>query len=313
MRLVYFGSGVFGLPTLHRLVEAHDVVLVVTQPDRPAGRKQRLTPTPIAQFAADRGIPTIKPQSPNEPAVIEEIRGRGAEAFIVIAYAHKLGADLIGDTFAINLHASLLPKYRGAAPINWAMINGERQTGLSIITLAQTMDAGSILAQRITEIDPMETAGELHDRLAEMGPDLVLETLHRHRAGTLDPQPQDDSAATRAPRLSKADGTVSFDQPAEAVRCRVHGLTPWPGCTVMLDDAPLRLLRVEEAAPGMGPDQSVETPGAILDDLTVACNPGAVRLLSVQPPGGKSMTFQAYCNGHQVSPGAMMRPMPAEQ
>jgi methionyl-tRNA formyltransferase len=310
MRLVYFGSGVFGLPTLHRLVDAHEVLLVVTQPDRPAGRKQRLTPTPIAQFAADRGIPTIKPESPNEPGVIEDIRGRGAEAFIVIAYAHKLGPDLIGDTFALNLHASLLPKYRGAAPINWAMINGERQTGLSIITLAQTMDAGSILAQRITEIDPMETAGELHDRLAEMGPDLVLETLDRHRAGTLDPQPQDDSAATRAPRLSKADGTVSFDQPAEAVRCRVHGLTPWPGCTVMLDDAPLRLLRVEEV-PAEGPLPGAA--GVVREDLTVACNPGAVRLLSVQPPGGKSMTFQAYCNGHQVSPGAKVRFMPAEQ
>jgi methionyl-tRNA formyltransferase len=307
MRLVYFGSGVFGLPTLHRLVDAHEVLLVVTQPDRPAGRKRHLTPTPIAEFAADRGIRTIKPESPNDPAAIADIRGRGAEAFVVIAYAHKLGPDLLGDTFALNLHASLLPKYRGAAPINWAMINGERQTGLSIITLAQTMDAGAILARRATNIDPMETAGELHDRLAEMGPDLVLETLDRHRAGTLQPQKQDDAAATRAPRLSKADGTVSFDQPAEAVRCRVHGLTPWPGCTVMLEEAPLRLLRVEavDAVPGAA--------GTVRDDLTVACNPGAVRLLSVQPPGGKSMTFQAYCNGHDVSPGAKMRPMPAEQ
>ncbi|MDY7109124.1 MAG: methionyl-tRNA formyltransferase [Planctomycetota bacterium] len=310
MRLVYFGSGVFGLPTLHRLADAHEVLLVVTQPDRPAGRKRRLTPTPIAELAADRGIPTIKPESPNEPAAIADIHGRGAEAFVVIAYAHKLGPDLIGDTFALNLHASLLPKYRGAAPINWAMINGERQTGLSIITLAQTMDAGSILAQRATNIDPMETAGELHDRLAELGPDLVLETLDRYRAGTLRPQRQDDAAATRAPRLSKADGTVSFDRPAEAVRCRVHGLTPWPGCTVMLDDAPLRLLRVEQVDTVAG---ASESPGVVRDDLTIACNPGAVRLLSVQPPGGKSMTFQAYCNGHDVSPGTKMRPMPAEQ
>ena len=311
MHLVYFGSGAFGLPTLHRLAEAHDILLVVTQPDRPAGRKRRLTPTPIAEFAADRGIPTLKPEAVNDPAVVADIRGRAAEGFVVIAYAHKLGADLLGETFALNLHASLLPKYRGAAPINWAMINGERQTGLSIITLAQTMDAGSILARRITEIDPMETAGELHDRLAEMGPDLVLETLDRHRAGTLQPEPQDESAATRAPRLTKADGTVSFDEPAEAVRCRVHGLTPWPGCTVMLDGRPLRLLRVE-AAPGMGPGVPTAV-GVVRDDLTVACNPGAVRLLSVQPPGGKSMTFQAYCNGHQVSPGARLRPVSADQ
>jgi methionyl-tRNA formyltransferase len=309
MRLVYFGSGAFGLPSLHRLAEAHEILLVVTQPDRPAGRKRRLTPTPIAEFAQTRGLPTIKPESVNEPAVIEDIRGRGAEGFVVIAYAHKLGPDLLGDTFALNLHASLLPKYRGAAPINWAMMNGERQTGLSIITLAQTMDAGSILARRVTEIDPMETAGELHDRLAEMGPDLVLETLNRHRAGTLEPLVQDESAATRAPRLTKADGTVTFDQPAEAVRCRVHGLTPWPGCTVLLEDAPLRLLRVQDA-PAEGPLPGAA--GVVRDDLTIACNPGAVRLLSVQPPGGKSMTFPAYCNGHQVFPGARLRPVSPE-
>lgn len=311
MRLVYFGSGAFGLPTLHRLAEAHDILLVVTQPDRPAGRKRRLTPTPIAEFAADRGIPTLKPEAVNDPAVVEDIRGRGAEGFVVIAYAHKLGPDLLGETFALNLHASLLPKYRGAAPINWAMINGERQTGLSIITLAQTMDAGSILARRVTEIDPMETAGELHDRLAEMGPDLVLETLDRHLTGTLQPEVQDESAATRAPRLTKADGTVSFDQGAEAVRCRVHGLTPWPGCTVMLDEKPLRLLRVE-AAPEALPLPGPAAVGVVREDFTIACEPGAVRLLSVQPPGGKSMTFPAYCNGHQVSPGAMLRPMSAE-
>lgn len=308
MHLVYFGSGAFGLPALRRLDEAHEILLVVTQPDRPAGRKRRLTPTPIAEFAQMRGIPIARPESVNEPAVVEDIRGCGAEGFVVIAYAHKLGPELLGDTFAINLHASLLPKYRGAAPINWAMINGERQTGLSVITLAQTMDAGSILARRVTEIDPMETAGELHDRLAEMGPDLVLETLDRHLSGTLQPLAQDESAATRAPRLTKADGTVTFDQPAEAVRCRVHGLTPWPGCTVMLEEKPLRLLRVEDV-PTEGP---LPGAGAIREDLTVACNPGAVKLLSVQPPGGKSMTFQAYCNGHQVSPGARLRPVSPE-
>jgi len=311
MHLVYFGSGAFGLPALRRLAEAHEILLVVTQPDRPAGRKRRLTSTPIAEFAQMRGIPIIKPESVNEPAVVEDIRGRETDGFVVIAYAHKLGPDLLGDTFAINLHASLLPKYRGAAPINWAMINGERQTGLSIITLAQTMDAGSILARRVTEIDPMETAGELHDRLAEMGPDLVLETLDRHLSGTLQPLAQDESAATRAPRLTKADGTVAFDQPAEAVRCRVHGLTPWPGCTVMLDEKPLRLLRVE-AAPGSLPGAG-EPPGVVREDLTVACDPEAVRLLSVQPPGGKSMTFPAYCNGHQVSPGAKLRPISPEE
>ena len=227
MKLVYLGSGSFGLPTLERLAAEHDVALVVTQPDRPAGRQRRLAATPVGHLAETRGIETLKPDDVNDPVVVERIAEAAGEALVVIAYGQKIGPAILDDVFAINLHSSLLPKYRGAAPINWAMINGEAETGLSVITITQRMDAGDVLGQVVTPIDPMETAGELSSRLAELGPDLVIEVLKRHCAGTLRGVAQDDRLASRAPKLAKSDGTVRFDQPARAVRQRVHGLTPW--------------------------------------------------------------------------------------
>jgi methionyl-tRNA formyltransferase len=298
--LVFFGSGSFGLPTLQRLVREHRIELIVTQPDKPAGRHRHLAPTPIGEFALERDIPTIKPANVNAAEAVASIRGLDADAYVVIAYGHKLGPELLRDIFAINLHGSLLPKYRGAAPINWAMINGESETGVSVITLAQTMDAGDILGTAATPIDPRETAGELHDRLALLGPDVIAQTLASYRAGTLQPQAQDERFATRAPKLSKADGTVSFDQPARAVRQRVHGLTPWPGCVINVAGKQLRLHRVAEVAP-----RHDASPGNLLPDRAIACAGGAIQLLEVQPPGGRIMSFEEYCNGHPIVAGAV--------
>jgi methionyl-tRNA formyltransferase len=302
MKLVYFGSGAFGLPTLRGLVAAHRVLLVVTQPDRPAGRKRRLSPTPVGGYAEEHGLDAIKTADVNDPAGAGRIRAAGADAFVVVAFGQKIGPSVLGETLAINLHASLLPKYRGAAPINWAVINGDSETGVSVIAISQRIDAGDILARQATPIDPMETAGELEDRLADMGPQIMLETLSRYESGQLHPARQDDRLACRAPKLSKSDGTVSFDQPARVVRQRVHGLTPWPGCTVHIGGKRLKLLRVEVADEG-GP---ASDPGRILDDGTVACGTGRVRLLAVQPAGGKSMSLEAYRRGHEVSAGSRM-------
>ena len=218
MNLVFFGSGSFGLPTLDRLVAEHCVKLVVTQPDRPAGRRRRLAPTPVGRFAAEQGLDSIMAPDVNDPETFRRIRGAGADAFVVIAFGQKLGAELIDDVLAVNLHASLLPKYRGAAPVNWAMINGEAETGVSVITISQRIDAGDVLGRRATPIDPQETAGELQERLAELGPQLMIETLDLHVTGKLGAQPQDDAGACRAPRLAKSDGTVCFDQAATAVQ-----------------------------------------------------------------------------------------------
>jgi len=306
MRIVYFGSGAFGLPTLKALVTGHDVAMVVSQPDRPAGRHRALAPTPISHFARSAGLPILKSENVNEPGNVAAIRSANADAMIVIAFGQKLGPELRRNTFAINLHASLLPKYRGAAPINWAIINGESTTGLSVIMVADQMDAGDILGQVVTPIDPMETAGELHDRLAELGPELLLQVLHLHETGRAKLQPQAETLVTRAPKLSKSEGTVSFDQSAERVRNRVHGLTPWPGCRVLIDGRELRLHRVQM----VNSTERINAPaGTIVGGDLVTCAPGSIRPLAVQPPGGKLMSFAAFRAGHSMAEGARMTPL----
>ncbi len=201
MRLIFLGSGEFGLPTLRRLHEHHAIAAVVSQPDRPAGRRRQDTPTPIAAWAQTTGITVLKPMDVNAPDVVSQLTALKPDAAVVIAFGQKLGDPLIAGLggLAVNLHASLLPKLRGAAPINWAILNGERETGVTIISLAQRMDAGLIYAQQATPIDPRETAGELHDRLAQLGPSLIESVLAQWKEGKLAGRAQDEAHATRGP------------------------------------------------------------------------------------------------------------------
>lgn len=307
MRLLFFGSGAFGLPTLQSLCEQHEVVEVISQPDKPAGRKRVLTPTPIAQWALDQGYAVPRVDKVNTPEFVEQIKSYNADASIVIAFGQKLGPELIDamGSLAANLHASLLPKYRGAAPINWAMIDNEPVTGVSVIGLAQRMDAGLVYATASTPIDSNETAGELHDRLSEIGPAAIGKVLQQLGSGTLNPIEQDETQATKARKFTKADGTVLFDQPAEMVRARVHGLTPWPGCRVRwikADGEDKGLLTIKRVA-----DERCEqslTPGTIDEQLRVACTDGgAVKLLELQAPGGKVMSSEDFARGQGLSVG----------
>ena len=305
MNLVFLGSGAFGLPTLQRLAGDHRLLAIVSQPDRPAGRSRKLTPTPIAEWAAANadGVPIHKPEDINEPGIASELRALDADAWVVIAFGQKLSLALIADRFVINLHASLLPRWRGAAPINWAILAGDTRTGNSVITIAQRMDAGLVLAQDPTDIDPLETAGELHDRLAARGPDLIETVLRSYAAGTLTPQTQDESLVTRARKLSKEDAVVDFARPARECRARIHGLNPWPGVGVMFHVEQLRLARAKDES--IPPEQAVP-PGTILDAGSglVACAPGsALRLLEVQPAGKRVMPWADFARGRSVRSG----------
>lgn len=305
MDVLFFGSGAFGQPTLASLAREHRILAVVSQPDRPAGRGGATTPTPIAAWAAQHGIgPIHKPERVNDPAVVEDLRRLGASAWVVIAFGQKLGPALLERQFAINLHASLLPRWRGAAPINAAVLAGDPYVGNSVITLAERMDAGLILGQSRRPLDPGATAGEVHDALALDGPQLVVDCLQRHAAGgTIQAVSQQESLVTRAPKLSRADAWVDFAQPAVMCRRRIHGLSPWPGVMVQLDGQQVKLGHAD-LAPSVSGD-----PGTLADADAgvIACGEGTgLQLLDVQPAGGKPMPWSAFQRGRRLKSGLVV-------
>ncbi|MDH3583965.1 MAG: formyltransferase family protein, partial [Phycisphaerae bacterium] len=283
-------------------------------PDRPAGRRRHLAPTPAGQWAQEAGLDVLKPERVNDPAVAAAVQAARAEAQVVVAFGQKIGDHLIaapslGAVATVNLHGSLLPAYRGAAPVNWALVGGESVTGNTVFSLVEEMDAGDILGRQEVAIDTQETAGELHDRLASSGPHLVLQVLDDLEHGRADPRPQDTVAISYAPKLSRADAWVDFSAPADRVRQRVHGLTPWPGVSCTWSPAgggeerTLLLRRVRDL-PGLAHEQS---PGSLIGDGLVAAGQGAVQLLEVQPPGKRQMSWAEYAQGHRVGPEASFK------
>ena len=309
-RVVFAGSGAFGVPTLEAIRGSKDmeVVLVVTPPDRPAGRGQQPTPTPIAELAARSGLARLATEDVNSPASLEAIRAAAPHALVVIAFGQKLGPEVRDAAFSINLHASLLPKYRGAAPIQRALMGGERTTGLSVISLAERMDAGEVHERVEVAIDPRETAGELHDRLAALGPQAVLRVLRRLRAGEVRAEAQDERLATRAPKISREDAWVDFARDAEHLRGWIHGLSPRPGCTIRIDGRALRLVRVEavgevEVAALAEVDASKVAPGTLVEPGLLRCARGWLHPLEVQPAGGRVMSWEEWRRGHAVASG----------
>lgn len=303
MRIVFLGSGAFGIPTLEGLAKRHEVVAVVSQPDKPAGRGKTLTPTPIAARAAELGIPVLKPADVNEAGVREAVRGYGADAWVVIAFGQKLSRELLEGVFAINLHGSILPAYRGAAPIQRAVMDGCAETGVSVISLAERMDAGLVYATRAHAIGARETSDEVHDRLALLGPGAIEWVLTQHAAGALVGAVQDESLATRARKLSKAEATVDLAElDARTARARINGLNSWPGCTVLVADLQAKLLRVEECEGGG------TAPAVLGADGVVCTRAGAIRILEIQPVGGRGMQMAEFLNGRPKLAGAAIRP-----
>lgn len=308
MRIVFFGSGAFGVPTLEALVARHEVVLVVSQPDRPAGRGKVMTPTPIATRAAELGLRVVKPEDVNEAAMRDEIRALGAAAWVVIAFGQKLSRELLDGVFAINLHGSLLPAYRGAAPIQRAVMDGCTESGVSVISLAERMDAGLVYATASRPIEPGSISDEVHDQLSLLGPAVIEDVLARHAAGTLVGATQDESKATRARKLSKSEATIDLTAvDASTARARIHGLNSWPGCTVLIGDLAVKLIRVDLGAPMMAPGGGV---GVFGPNGVIATRSGAIRVLEIQPVGKRAMPIAEFLSGRAKLVGSPVRPMP---
>jgi len=307
MRLVFFGSSAFGLPSVAHLAKHHELVGIVTQPDRPAGRGARTRPTPVASWAADHlpRCPIFKPADVNAPHEATHIRDLDADAWVVIAFGQKLGAPLLDGRFAINLHASILPRWRGAAPINAAILHGDTHTGNTVITLAQRMDAGAMLARSHRPIEPDQTAGDLHDLLASDGPAVIERVLDSFARAALAPEVQDETLATLAPKLSPADGWIDLDAPADHCRRRINALSPWPCVTVTIDDHPIKLLRAAPAPDAARDSTDAHaTPGTILDPGRglVACGDGPLAILEIKPAGRATMSLADFARGRRLAP-----------
>ncbi len=320
MRIIIFGSGEFAVPTFDSIRhDGHDVPLVVSQPDKPGGRGKHPLPTPLKAAAVADGVPVVTPADVNAPDMIDLIRSQGADLGYVAAFGQKLGPTLLHDIFPagmVNLHGSILPAYRGAAPIQWAVINGDLVSGVSVFRIVECMDAGPVLITRQTAIGMDETADELHDRLARIGCDAVRETLKMLSADPKSPGiPQDESAATRAPKLKKSDGHIHFDMPARALAARINGLWSWPGAVcrfVAQDGSRDEQVTLVRARPYEGPMSAAGSNaelGRVDAAYAIQARDGAISVLEIQPAGRKRMAWPDFVNGRRVVPGDRFVPL----
>jgi methionyl-tRNA formyltransferase len=308
MRIVFIGTGEIGVPTLEVLLNSeHEVVAIVTQPDKPVGREQSIEPPPIKKALIGRarppGAPILQPARIKDQQAIEEIRALKPDVIVVIAYGQILPRDVlqIPRLVCLNLHASLLPRWRGAAPIQAAIAAGDRETGITVMHMDEGLDTGDILLQRTVNIEPDETGGSLHDRLAQIAPETLLQSLRLLAAGNAPRVRQDNAHATYAPKLKRKSGQIDWSESAEAIERKIRAYNPWPGVFMKLDGQNLKIFS------GSVVDLSGQ-PGEILrsdKDLIVATGKGALSLGEVQLEGKRRMATAEFLRGHAAMvPGA---------
>jgi methionyl-tRNA formyltransferase len=300
MRLVFLGTPAFAVPTLESLVAAgHDVLCVVTQPDRPSGRGQRLTASPVKEAAMRFGLPVYQPERIRKPEAVAALASLKPDAMVVVGYGQIIPQTAIDipPHGIINVHASLLPKYRGAAPVQWAIANGETRTGVTTMRIDAGLDTGDMLLKAESAIGPDETAVELGARLAAMGAALLVETLEK--IDTIAPQKQDPAEATYAPLLKKEDGLIDWRQPVQAIHNCVRGLQPWPGAHTRFRGQQLHIWKSRIAA---GRSGGSDKPGSLARrPLRVTCGEGGLDLIEVQLEGRKRITAEEFANGQRIT------------
>lgn len=311
MRVVYMGTGDIGLPALNRLLVRSDcdVVAVVTQPDRPAGRQKRLKSPEVKAVASRAGVPVFQPERLRKSGTVDALADLAPDLIVVMAYGQILPREVLDLPRAacLNLHASLLPRHRGAAPIQAAILAGDLETGITVMYMAEGLDTGDILLMESTAIGPRETAGELHDRLADLAAVATDKAIDLIASGAAPRIPQNDSQATYAGKLTRTSGVIDWSNSAVAVDCHVRAMNPWPAASTLFPltggaTAKLKVFSVE-SVDGTGSAGTVLAAG--VDGLVVAAGVGAVRVTEVQGEGGRRMPATAWCRGHDVRIGGV--------
>lgn len=303
MRIVFMGTPEFAVPSLKALVEAgHDIAGVFTQPDKPKNRGMKLQPTPVKEYALTQNLPVFQPTKMRDGQALGILKELSPELIVVAAYGKILPVDILElpPRGCINVHSSLLPRYRGAAPINWAILNGEAETGVTIMYMAEGLDTGDMIAAEATPISLEENAQQLHDRLALMGAGLVTQVVADLERGEVSAQVQDNSLSCYAPMLSKELSPIDWDKPARRIHDQVRGLYPWPSATAEVDGVRCKILRTALTGETTG-----KAPGSFVQadkhGMKVACGGGEVlEILELQPDGKKRMAASAFLLGHPI-------------
>jgi len=302
------GTPEFAVPALRALHEnGQDVALVVTQPDRPKGRGRKVIPPPVKEVAVSFGYEINQPASIRTDEFANHMAKYKPDIIVVVAYGHIIPKNILAipKIATINIHASLLPKYRGPAPIQWAIINGEKETGVTIILMDEGLDTGDILLSSKVEIFPDDTSGTLHDRLSALGADLLIQTIKSFETGNINPIPQDHTQATYAHILKKNDGRMNWEMPAQTLEAFIRGMTPWPGAFTFHGNKRLKIFKAIAII-----IDTVETPGTVIkrfpDELCVATGKGVLSLIKIQSESGKRLLIKDFLRGYKIPPGTVL-------
>ena len=305
MRTIFFGSPEFAVPCLEALHEISEVVVVISQPDRPAGRGLTMRPPAVKQRALELGLEVWQPKRVRTAEFAEKLRALDAEVGVVVAYGRILPCSVLDAARmgCVNVHASLLPRWRGAAPIQWSIVHGDAQTGVTLMQVDEEMDAGPILATAVTTIAPDDDAATLSERLSQMGAELLRRELPRYVEGKLTPQPQDAAAVTMAPILKKEHGRIDWNKPARVVHNQIRGMNPWPGAHTALGERRIKVHR--SLASTLDPEGA--TPGQVIaldsEGILVACAEGTLEIQELQESGRKRVDARSFASGRGVAVG----------
>jgi methionyl-tRNA formyltransferase len=307
MKIIFMGSAAFAVPSLNELHKAgHNIEVVITQPDKPAGRGRKLSSPPVAEQAKQSNLPLYQPKSVKAKKVIEKISSLEPDIIVIVAYGKILPKELLElpRLKCVNVHASLLPKYRGAAPMNWAIVNGEKETGVTTMFINEELDAGDMLLSKSIPIGDDDTTLTLQEKLASIGADVLLETIEKIKDGTIKPEPQDGTKATFAPIMKKEDGYINWNKGSLEIRNLIRGMQPWPSAYTHLDGKMLKIYCATILETTV-----TETPGTVLaagDDIVVATGDGKLCINELQLEGKRRMTSTDFLHGHKVKTGTIL-------